>query len=270
MNTRAINSAAGVILAALEQDRTPAGIALALEAAGLLMSPEAALDLASVSTDAVALLDQAVVELKREHEESARLRSELESARVDGLRLMRAEQRRAELEAVLSTHRKDDQAKIERLRAQVAELRAERHSTNEALDDAVQELRARQGTAPGHIGRGKAARFCLACRCLEAAQMDNPMAKPIVVCPGDDRPQHRAPGACRECGQLPKEWCQGCAKCACVDRHDDGCLEDVSPQVQKLRALLAGQREALEGEHYQHLHHEYRTPHDLPPIGGVQ
>jgi hypothetical protein len=33
---------------------------------------------------------------------------------------------------------------MERLRARVAELEAERHSTNEALDDAVQELRARQ------------------------------------------------------------------------------------------------------------------------------
>lgn len=36
-------------------------------------------------------------------------------------------------------------AEIRRLRAEVAELRAERHVTNEALDDAVQDLRARQG-----------------------------------------------------------------------------------------------------------------------------
>ncbi|WAL93925.1 hypothetical protein [Streptomyces sp. Je 1-369] len=34
-------------------------------------------------------------------------------------------------------------AELERLRARVAELEAERHSTNEALDDAVQALRAR-------------------------------------------------------------------------------------------------------------------------------
>lgn len=33
---------------------------------------------------------------------------------------------------------------LERLRKRVAELEAERHSTNEALDDAVRELRARQ------------------------------------------------------------------------------------------------------------------------------
>jgi hypothetical protein len=35
-------------------------------------------------------------------------------------------------------------SELDRLRAQVAELLAERHVTNEALDDAVQELRARQ------------------------------------------------------------------------------------------------------------------------------
>ncbi|MEU3282139.1 hypothetical protein [Streptomyces antibioticus] len=35
-------------------------------------------------------------------------------------------------------------SEADRLRARVAELEAERHSTNEALDDAVRELRARQ------------------------------------------------------------------------------------------------------------------------------
>jgi hypothetical protein len=77
MNTRSVNSAAGVILAAMQQNRTAAGIALALESAGLLMSPEAAADLASVSTDAVSVAERAVGELKREHEENARLRQEL-------------------------------------------------------------------------------------------------------------------------------------------------------------------------------------------------
>lgn len=84
MNTRSVNSAAGVVLAAMQQNRTPAGIAMALEAAGLLMSPEAARDLASVSADAVAVAEKAVAELRREHEESARLRArvaELEAER---------------------------------------------------------------------------------------------------------------------------------------------------------------------------------------------
>ncbi|WP_262058575.1 hypothetical protein [Streptomyces sp. STR69] len=45
MNTKAINSAAGVINAALTQGRTAAGIALALDSAGLLITPETAAEL---------------------------------------------------------------------------------------------------------------------------------------------------------------------------------------------------------------------------------
>lgn len=139
MNTRRVNSAADVIQKALQQNRTAAGIATALETEGLLMSPEAAADIASVSTDAVSLLEQAVAELKREHEENARLR-----ARV------------AELEAVPA------------------------------------------------------------------------VAGPVPVVPA---------------------------------------AEDVTPQVQRLRALLAGQREAVDGEHYPTVHHSYRVPRDLPRLG---
>lgn len=96
MNAKRVNAAAGVILAAQQTDRTPAGIALALDSAQLLMSPEIA-------------------------------------------------------------------AELERLRARVAELEAvrdallaERHVTNEALDDAVQELRARQDE-PVQTLRGESA-----------------------------------------------------------------------------------------------------------------
>ena len=45
MNTGAVNSAAGVILAALTQNRTATGIALALDSAQLLMTPEMAAEL---------------------------------------------------------------------------------------------------------------------------------------------------------------------------------------------------------------------------------
>lgn len=45
MNTKRVNCAADVILAALTQNRTAAGIATALESAGLLMSPEKAAEL---------------------------------------------------------------------------------------------------------------------------------------------------------------------------------------------------------------------------------
>ena len=95
---RSVNAAAGVITRAMENGRqTPAGWAMALDAACMLQSPETAAEL-------------------------VRLRRESETNRVDGQRLIRAEQRTAELEAVLGTHRKDDQAEISRLKARIAEL----------------------------------------------------------------------------------------------------------------------------------------------------
>lgn len=143
-------------------------------------------------------LQARVDEVERKYTfDTAELKRQLESARVDGRRLIRAEQRRAELEAVLATHRKDDQAEIERLRAEraevgneiarfgiygaalpaakalvkradelvtenaelrarVAELEAERHTTNEALDDAVQALRERQAEREALVERLRA------------------------------------------------------------------------------------------------------------------
>jgi hypothetical protein len=44
--------------------------------------------------------------------------------------------------------------------------------------------------------------------------------------------------------------------------------EDVTPQVTKLRALLAGQRTAVEDPNG--LHHSYRLGRDLPEMGGAR
>jgi hypothetical protein len=48
VNTKSVNSAAGVILAALTQNRTAAGIALALDSARMLMTPEIAAELEQI------------------------------------------------------------------------------------------------------------------------------------------------------------------------------------------------------------------------------
>ena len=85
MNAKRVNGAAGVILAALEQNRTPAGIALALESAGLLMTPEAAADLASTSADAVDVAERAVAELKQEHERLETVRALCDAAEYVGI-----------------------------------------------------------------------------------------------------------------------------------------------------------------------------------------
>ncbi|MFC5202813.1 hypothetical protein [Streptomyces kaempferi] len=134
---------------------------------------------------------------------------ELENARLR-LALKSAQRGRRELRELLDSPPSFDEIEArvrvseewERLRARVAELEAERHSTNEALDDAVQALRAKQEQpAPMYVSRA-----------------------------------------------LP--------------RRD--AVEDVTPQVAKLRALLAGQRE---DRHDSPLHHDYRVPRDLPEIG---
>ncbi|MFI2761332.1 hypothetical protein ACH5A3_21060 [Streptomyces echinatus] len=112
-----------------------------------------------------------------------------------------------DLELVLHAH--DDLSwclrLIAKLRGEVAALRAERHETNEALDDVVRELRwLRPRTA-------------------------------------EQRPADEAPKV----------------------------EDDVTPQVEKLRNLLAGQREELDGEHYASVHRDYRKSRDLPQTGGA-
>lgn len=65
-------------------------------------------------------------------------------------------------------------AELERLRARVAELEAERHSTNESLADMTEALRA--------------------------AQAPSAQQKPD-------------PRGCQACGSLPEQWCPDCAAC---------------------------------------------------------
>lgn len=67
MNARAVNSAAGVILAAIEQGRVPAGIATALDAAGLLNSPERATEFADAAATVARLVLERGEHMKVEH-----------------------------------------------------------------------------------------------------------------------------------------------------------------------------------------------------------
>jgi hypothetical protein len=229
VNTQRVNGAAGVILAALEQNRTPAGIALALESAGLLMTPETAADMASVSTDAVGVAERAVEELKREHAESARLRArlaervvapapapgafrivvDLENADDYDDAVYAAEQVQGALRgqgyksvAVVDT---EGERQLAALRARVAEL--------EALKPApIQTCRA--------CGAGYTyGEPCSTCefRARMAAEVDGITRR---IAPTQAL---REEGACSECGDAPSQWCTGCAKCSCVAEHDLGC-----------------------------------------------
>lgn len=120
MNARLVNSAAGVVQAAMEQGRrTATGIAVALESAQLLMTPEIAAELER--------LRARVAELEAQRQaDHGTWQHDLRTAR-------------SEREATA---------------ARIAGLESERHSTNEALDDAVQALRAKQEEpAPLIVGR---------------------------------------------------------------------------------------------------------------------
>lgn len=59
--------------------------------------------------------------------------------------------------------------------------------------------------------------------------------------------------------------CKRCGRPASDPAHD----EDVTPQVRKLRALLAGQRAATEDPHDSPLSHRYDLGRDLPEAGGA-
>lgn len=132
MNARAVSAAAGVIHAAMATRSTAAGIAAAVDAAGLLMSPEVAAEFAEAKTDAWRYRTAWRIAYQRAQgrgwaadRAGARAR-ELQTVLQDGVGALLAVQ----------MERDAGQARVE-------ELETERHSTNEALDSAVQALRAR-------------------------------------------------------------------------------------------------------------------------------
>jgi hypothetical protein len=186
-----------------------------------------------------------------------------------------------------------------RLRARVAELEAERHTTNEALDDAVQELRANAQHALPWAHEMPDDDLSGFLNDLVSAAMGRWQSDPevpdreVLAAVEKACAAWRTPGAGYRSDPEPDE-------CACppADQpgpHQVGCFfdgvpvsppserpvngltaaympvaalrEDVSPQVEKLRNLLAGQCASLEDPHDGPLAHSYRVPHDLPVPG---
>lgn len=151
MNARLVNTAAGVVQAAMEQGRqTATGIAVALDSAQLLMTPEVAAELER--------LRLRVDEVERAYTfDTAELKRQLESAREQyraGLR--RADEHLREMNAELKRyadgtegpvlwsvynrmHLRADQAEgeVKRLTARVAELEAGRPLEGTADEDPI-------------------------------------------------------------------------------------------------------------------------------------
>ncbi|MFD8577212.1 hypothetical protein ACFV1H_18005 [Streptomyces virginiae] len=108
MNTKALNSLAQLICAAQEQDRTPMGIAFAIDAAGRHMSPE-------VSAELVRLRAR-VTELEAErHATNEALSDAAEQLRRDRDRIAELEAERSRPVPVLRAA-----AGLERLRRELA------------------------------------------------------------------------------------------------------------------------------------------------------
>jgi hypothetical protein len=124
--------------------------------------------------------------------------------------------------ARMRARRKDEALK--KLRARVAGLEAERHSTNESLSDAAEVLRR------------QVARITE----LEArlAEYERPADEdPIAFALTEQTAEH-----CDHPNGYGPNGCAGCGEFRPADDEDD-----VTPQVNKLRRILAGQREQVQG-----------------------
>jgi hypothetical protein len=140
-----------------------------------------------------------------------------------------------------------------RLRAQVAEL-------EHTVQQMVEGLNGHDCPPPDETPLQAVTRFAV--RLMEAERL---LAEDGCSCPPAVHPHQvgcpldlPAPGS----SERPvNELTQSFAPVAAL-------REDVSPQVEKLRALLGGQRVAVEDPHDSPLHHDYRLGHDLPESGG--
>jgi hypothetical protein len=238
---------------------------------------------------------------------------------------------------------------LERLRVEVAALREERHSTNEALSDAAERMRAdrdriaeletrvsaeenirphRQAIANSnlhYIGklelRIRRTRFLhvnhpdpercehdgMAWPCPTVAALEAAVGEAVHPCGCPKRFGRHADGCPTEVeraaeassGNTLPAWLyqrfmpegegweyldsgqreywehQAHAVRRAVERGgfkspSPQVVEDVTPQVAKLRDLLAGQRAAVEDPHDGPLAHRYLVPRDLPPLDGAQ
>jgi hypothetical protein len=176
------------------------------------------------------------------------LRSELDQARDDvvGACLARweEEQDNARLRLALASAKRGRS----QLRARVTELLAERHSTNEALDDAVQALR----TDRAEPAKGPS-----------AAESADPLTR--LFAPTQAlRVEAEKPGACDACGSLPERWCPDCAACekGCHGGHEaNSCTHANAPWSVRV---------PREDPHDGPLAHSYRVGRDLPETGGAR
>lgn len=112
------------------------------------------------------------------------------------------------------------------LRARVAELLAERHSTNEALSDAAEALRAESERLPyaeraaRESSPARRAAWRMLAQVEESERVADMLLAPEAVRSADrltallaPTQAPRDPRSCQACGDLPEAWCPDCAAC---------------------------------------------------------
>lgn len=199
--------------------------AFALESVCMLQSPETAAE-GELSAHAVQLAEDSVAELRREHEENARLR------------------------------------------ARVAELEAERHTTNEALDDAARALREQRDRIadlerPATERHRSEVRESYQQLAAQARQDGDYEGEAVVLQQLAERESVWA----RE-DELAHEFA---VDPLAMKPYVPG--PSVAKSADKLTRMLAPTqvlREVPDGEHAASVRHTYRVGRDLPPLDGAQ
>lgn len=187
-------------------------------------------------------------------------------------------------------------AELERLSARIAELEAERHSTNEALSDAAVQLRA---------DRDRIAELEDLQRLVTVLEIPRPGRLPLqvrlahghddrwMICDREGRRWHREHGWVFEAQGIRDEELLGATRFTLDEvvplarqlaDDPDGITRRIAPtqamQVEdpchpcgcpkRFNRHADGCPTLPEGEHYAAVHHAYRTGRDLPETGGAR
>jgi hypothetical protein len=250
MTTRAVNAAAGVILAAMQQDRrTPTGLAIALDSACLLNSPEHAAE---------------VVELRAENtelkEQRERRRIRLIALQNDAMDMRGSLAPNGEERKVPFPLGKTLTPAVDWLIARVAELEAAAYGDAEVrLLNPVEQIQHLHACVAAQMSRADTLdRLCREQRARadqaeeQLAAKDRPVDEdPIVYALTDKAAQLPAAPRVRHLRELLDRQCD--------QTEADGITRRIAP-TQALQ---------LEDPHDSPLHHTYRVGHDLPTTGGA-
>ncbi|WP_037616321.1 hypothetical protein [Streptomyces aureus] len=253
MNARSVNAAAGVVLAAMEQGRrTATGIALALDAAQMLMSPETAAELERLRTRNAELEARVSAEENIRPHRQACANSNLHYIGKLSLRIRRTR--------FLHVNHPDPERCAHDGMAWPC-------PTVAALESAVGEAVHPCG-CPKRFGRHADGCPTEADRAAEENGGDTlPAWLYERFMPEGEGWGYLDPGQ-REYWEHQARAVRRAVERGGFKAPSPEASGDVTPQVAKLRNLLAGQRAAVEDPHDSPLHHDYRVSRDLPAPDG--